>query len=521
VQKIKTILLLSKLCLILLILTFPLPVWAGSVYYVKLGGNDSADGLSDETAWATIAKVGATVTNGDTVYFRSQDTWTDATPPVLTATSGVTYDGASYGSGTRATLKATGDNTSGGAVKIAASNVVFKGFDVDGNSQIISGIDMCSYCYASFDNVTIDNCIVHDIVSSSSELYIRGIYVGTVGGDGYTVSNITIKNTTVHTTSFAGIVIYPTWVRSGHKVDTVLVQNCTVYNTGIIQWGNGLYVKDDADNVTLENNHLYGNDGGINIETVEDTDIGVPNNLIIRGNLIEENANGIVFVNRERIIDVVIYNNFVLNNGKSPNTYGSDLSINAADWGTSVVSVYNNTFYNTESTAAYTRSYFYSGWGQITGTPTFNLKNNIFYSGNYPVISICRDNPACTDSAIVHSNNLIYRSSGASDDHIILNYYEANKVVYDRDGTASDQTNWEATAQKTDPLFIDVSNDNYKIGEGSDAIDNGADLSAYFTVDYYGNPRPAGPGFDIGAHEYQDAVNTSPSAPVNLRVVDP
>ncbi|MGA1871166.1 MAG: choice-of-anchor Q domain-containing protein [bacterium] len=56
---------------------------------------------------------------------------------------------------------------------------------------------------------------------------------------------------------------------------------------------------------------------------------------------------------------------------------------------------------------------------------------------------------------------------------------------------------------------------------GSNAIDNGADLSAYFTKDYYGNSRSDGAGFDIGAHEYQRAVNTPPAAPVNLRVVTP
>ena len=42
----------------------------GATYHVKAGGNDSLDGLSDETAWATISKVDRTAIRGDTVYFR-------------------------------------------------------------------------------------------------------------------------------------------------------------------------------------------------------------------------------------------------------------------------------------------------------------------------------------------------------------------------------------------------------------------------------------------------------------------
>ena len=50
----------------------------GTTYYVKNGGNDSADGLSDATAWATMAKANTavsigTVHAGDTILFRRGD----------------------------------------------------------------------------------------------------------------------------------------------------------------------------------------------------------------------------------------------------------------------------------------------------------------------------------------------------------------------------------------------------------------------------------------------------------------
>lgn len=47
-----------------------------ATYYVKNDGDDSADGLSDSTAWATISKVnGETLSPGDEVRFKRGDLW--------------------------------------------------------------------------------------------------------------------------------------------------------------------------------------------------------------------------------------------------------------------------------------------------------------------------------------------------------------------------------------------------------------------------------------------------------------
>jgi len=52
-----------------------------------------------------------------------------------------------------------------------------------------------------------------------------------------------------------------------------------------------------------------------------------------------------------------------------------------------------------------------------------------------------------------------------------------------------------------DPRFIDPAHDDYHLALGSAAIDHGVDAVAYTDLD--GNVRPIGPGFDIGAYEYQ------------------
>jgi hypothetical protein len=51
-----------------------------------------------------------------------------------------------------------------------------------------------------------------------------------------------------------------------------------------------------------------------------------------------------------------------------------------------------------------------------------------------------------------------------------------------------------------DPKFVNVAQDNYHLGAGSPAIDKGTDLG--IPIDFDGDPRPFGNGFDIGFDEY-------------------
>ena len=49
-----------------------------ATYYVKNGGNDGADGLSDATAWASLGKVASvSLGGGDTVLFKRGSRWRD------------------------------------------------------------------------------------------------------------------------------------------------------------------------------------------------------------------------------------------------------------------------------------------------------------------------------------------------------------------------------------------------------------------------------------------------------------
>lgn len=77
----------------------------GTAYYVSNNGNDSNDGLTPETAWATITKVNSAALNyGDGVYFERGGTWRGQ----LWAQNGVIY--SAYGEGAKPNIFASPEN---------------------------------------------------------------------------------------------------------------------------------------------------------------------------------------------------------------------------------------------------------------------------------------------------------------------------------------------------------------------------------------------------------------------------
>ncbi|HBG05929.1 MAG: hypothetical protein A2075_04025 [Geobacteraceae bacterium GWC2_58_44] len=507
-------------CSLLLVLLSALPGWA-TTYYVKNGGNDSYDGLTDSTAWATIAKVKAASKSGDTVLFRSQDTWSSSYLPVLSATAGVVYDGASYGSGTRAKLRATGGYLSGpvdAVVNLFASNVLFTGFEVDGNAQVTGGIYAGMHAPSSVSNITIDNCVVHDNggPESSPTKYYYGIHVGsamsvTVDAP-MVVSNVKVINTTVYNTGHEGIAVYPTWLYPYNRVNGLLIRNCVIHDTahwGGNAWGDGIYFVNDSDNVTIEFNSIYDCFRGLNLGT-STTYTGSPNNATIRYNIIRNSTFAGIVINPSSGIsgDASFYGNILYNNGKYwSGNYSSEIDIAGRNnYNSSVFNFYNNTIYSTASTASDKRNVSISLFERLAGTPTINFRNNIVYSGSYTPI---RD----PFNLLKHSNNLIYRSSSALDEHV------NSGTSYNRAGVLI----WEPTARNTDPKFVggilptgfrgtygrdlQPNSDYFAITTG-DAVGGGTSLASPYDSSINGAglavpiTRPMGGAYDIGAYQH-------------------
>lgn len=510
----------------------------GASYYVKNGGSDSLDGLSDRTAWATVAKVQATAKSGDIVYFRSQDTWTSAAPPVLTATAGVTYDGASYGTGTRATLQAVGHAVNWpnySVVKIEAGNVTFKGFNVDANHYRCGGIYLGYLSAVDIGNTIIDNCIVHGIGGASGD-WIYGIQVG--NKNGRTISNTAITNCTVHDTFHEGIAIYAGWSNANNRNDGVLVRGCTVYDTGTGSapgtTSAALLVCNDSRDVTVEYCNLYGSNIGVWLRVSPSYEGSVsyaPQNLTVRYNLIHDNDKfGIYVVNWRKLKQSAsFYGNIFYGNGQSGFNDTGDIrfedSSSSSDYtADTVFNVYHNTFYPTSapgSNSAATVGFGY--FGSVTNG-TFNLKNNVIHAGSYRAI-VNR-----FGALVSHSHNQIYRSSAAADTHVTSAGTNYNRAAL---------LSWEPTAKNTAPAFSggtlpsaftgtfgrDLRPDSqfFAISSG-DALDSGATLGPPFDGCINGAglatpiTRPQGEGYDRGAYEYTSKPPLP--APTDLRIVE-
>ena len=77
----------------------------GTAYYVSNDGNDENNGLSPQTAWATLQKVNsARFSRGDGVYFERGGTWRGQ----LWAQEGVIY--SAYGEGAKPNIFASPEN---------------------------------------------------------------------------------------------------------------------------------------------------------------------------------------------------------------------------------------------------------------------------------------------------------------------------------------------------------------------------------------------------------------------------
>ena len=300
----------------------------------------------------------------------------------------------------------------------------------------------------------------------------------------------------------------------------MLIRNCTVHDTahwGGVTWGDGISVTNEADNVTLEFNTIYNAFRGVGILTSPSAYTGSPHNLTVRYNIVHDNVFGVIF-NPASGIDGngVFYGNLIFNNGKpwQPYNYGADLLINGGSWNNSVFSFYNNTIYNTTNSAGTQYCVQVAEWGVMSGTPTINFRDNIVYTSNFDPV---RDRYGY----LTHSNNLIYRSSGPTNEHIF-----SKGLSYNRAGVLK----WEATAQNIAPVFAGgvlpsgfvgaygknlMPNTNCFAMTSGPAINTGANLGSQYNeaINEAGwatsGARPLTGVWDIGAYDHTNSGSQS------------
>jgi hypothetical protein len=436
---------------------------AGTVYYVDCNsGNDSADGLSESTPWASITKVNnTTFAAGDTISFKAGSTCTghlyiDASKNPATIVDKITYNTYGSVSGSRAIFENPAAGTSTTAITIDASNIVVENILIQ--NVTANGIHLWKGAGGTNGNNTIQNVEITNVG--------QGIVVES--------QNNLITNNNVHDLKMVvndatanndygavGIALF----ESNNEISYNTILNCKAVSTDYGFDGGAIEVFGNNSNVN--NNNIHHNYAKDNLGFMEfGSNTGFPGSTA-NNNVIAYN----VLVNNDRL--------FYFNNS-----------------GTFAISVdnlqfFNNTIVEKNATPVYSTLIAFSDTN-ITST-FMDFKNNIFYSVGHTTFS--------QEWGFGHTYNL-YHSPG---------------------NTVGMGTGYSAGAGEltSDPLFVNVATDDYHLQAESPAVNAGTSVS--LSTDYEGSSVPFGAGVDIGAFEYvivtPTPTNTPTTAPTSTAIV--
>jgi hypothetical protein len=496
---------------------------AATYYIDQTAGNDTAAGTSPTTPWKSAPGMtsytgSSSLAPGDIVYFDRGDLWSvSGGSQGFYLVGGVTYIGDSWGTGTRARIRAA-SGFDAGVVRFrdhSTTATVFQGFDVDANSQVAHGIDINTGFWSLMNGATkrVQNCIVHHVASQQNlGQYNYGIIISNHGGTAGYAENVELIGNVVHTISRDGIALYPGDGSANDRIRNILVRGNEVHTTGTDPGyccGAGILIKGFVVDATIEYNYAHNNDGAaIFVNSNESNHFGTgPSNVHIRYNLVTNTTqNGGILVydgsGGTDPKDMKIYGNIVYNS-----TVNAGLLLHGNLNGAINLRVYNNTFYNApvhveNSGANYT---------------IFEFKNNVvFYTAGVPFSDPGR-------KVTSHSNN-IFSGSGTVVSSGGVNYTASNLTTYEPSASSSNPMFKNATSLPTGfsgtfGTNLAPTTDGLSVQATSFAVDRGATLPSPYHGSINSLTRSSAGGWDIGAYESGPGGSQPPAPPTNLRIL--
>jgi hypothetical protein len=276
--------------------------------------------------------------------------------------------------------------------------------------------------------------------------------------------------------------------RSGTRFHHFKVKNCTVYDCG----GAGItFIQ--ADYITVENNVIYNcswytlwSTSGISLwqNWNSDNETGVKN--VIRNN--------ICYGNRQYVPAIAFNCGFTDGNGiiidDSENTQnGSTLG---SYKGRTLIE--NNIVYKNGG----------SGIHAYKSKHVDIINNTAYINNNSDELNDGQIFANSSDDIRIFNNILV----APANKRINSNYNNGKTIVYSNNlhfgGNATAITGINLV--KGNPLFTDAANNDFRLQQGSPAIDKGINAItgvAAPVIDFSGKNRPVGVGFDIGAFEFE------------------
>lgn len=525
-------------------------------YYVNNSGNDSNPGTQAQP-WQTVDKVSnSALAAGDKVYFAGGQTFSGNLylDEAYNGTSSNPIVISSYGTG-RATIDA-GDSygifayNNGG---YTISNLIIQGAGTSTNTE--SGINFYN---EKAGNVVMDHIYFDNVEVSGFGDY--GIIVGAFNGtSGY--NDIRITNSTVHDNSKAGIVTYGPDSINYVNTDVYIGYNTLYENKGLTglttHTGDGValgsvdgatveynvshdngelnqasegpvaFMAYDSKNITFQYNEAYNmKTQGLNDGAGFDLDQNVSNSIIQYNYSHNNEGSGFQLVqspNTNLHTNNIIRYNISENDNRNNNTVGAITvygKVNNAE-------IYNNTVYITKPTSISPRAAYIFNDGATSLDPTnVHFRNNIFYvaSNSLSQVEVTPD-VLIGGSGILFQGNNYYRPDGGVS--IVWGSSTYTSLSSWRSGASQEQVSGTNTGLNTNPGLTDPGNGGtignaanlsalsaYKLLSTSSLINQGLNLNSSFSLsigsnDFYGNSLSGITSFDIGAHEYVAAAQSS------------
>lgn len=511
----------------------------GTAYYLDAqNGNDSASGLDTGHAWRTLGRVNATTFRpGDRILLRAGSRWTGQLWPKGSGTSASPITIDRYGTG--AAPRVDGAGQVADAVRLSNQQFwTIRGLEVTNqatgtpgqNLKDLRGIHVTGDRGGRLEGFVVDGVHVHDVTGEVN--WIGGDNAGDKPGIRFkmgwdrskktggivfdsgvpntgappatptTLHGITIQNSTIANTSFAGIVVKqytgdaPGAVATGWGTRTKADDPKFAPHTNVVIRGNqishpnteygcnGMYITNVrhaliernvvnrtgtsgietyfADDVTIQFNEVSetkARAGGADSNGI-DPDKGTTRQ-VVQYNYTHDNGDGILLC-QFAFGDVVVRYNVIARNTRYQLYLHSDPASRAA--------VYNNTIYNTRS------NYAIYGYGKSLQS-TYDITSNVIYS-------------TVANAAITTSSTVRYRN----------NLYGGAALPVPGDDTAAVKGDPKFTAPLGQGTGLTTAH-ALKLRSGSPAIDAGAQISNPGGRDFAGTPLYQGKP-DIGAFEH-------------------
>jgi parallel beta-helix repeat protein len=550
------------------------PLVSENIYYIDAtNGNDSNNGLSEENAWKTIAKVNASsLYAGDSILLKRDEEWREQLNPPYSGSPGNPITFGAYGAGDDPIINgsdiATTWTKDDGAnvwkatlagdpnqvffdeirgteetnkVNLNAANewhwesntlYIYSTSDPDTaytspgiEVSIRDGITGTNKDYITIENIRVTKAKYGINFTTAINLTIDTVISNWNYYDGITVQgdnsdNPTLTEITSHDNQRHGILIY---AGEGDAIDGVTVSGGDFYNNGEIGIN---FVR--VDNGTIEGVTSYSNTiTGIKLDS-RGTWNTVSNNTVysnggfgidvdtditsttVESNTIYNNASHGIAVEGSGTNNTIVRYNLIYNN-----TPASKFGIIIDD------SPNNNIYYNIiydQSTGIYVAGY--NAFGNEIYNNTIQNLGDVgigFYSN--AVNGTVKNNIIRTATTYIIEVESTAQTGFTSDYNC---FGEAGNKFHWGSTTYSFVTWTTNSSQDThsndnDPLMTDPDNDDFTLQPNSPCIDAGVDVG--LTEDYAGNPLPQGPIPDIGAFEYQTLDPTS--TPIPSPIVPP